>query len=189
MHRKVLIGIVLVLGGCVPSLYPLYNDKDLTFDPALLGQWTQADGKGTWAFTKAGGKEYRLVYTDNEGKQGRFHAHLLKLEGRLFLDLFPNRMDQDQKENYFYRLHMVPAHTFMRVDQIEPTLKMAYLHPQWIKKYLEEHPGAIRYETVENRIVLTAQTKQLQAFVLQHEKEAFHKMEGGMTREAEAKKR
>ena len=147
MNRKTWIGLLLVLGGCVPSLHPLYTDKDLTFDSALLGEWVQDDGKGTWAFTKAGEKEYQLVCTDNEGKQGRFQVHLLKIGERLFLDLFP--MAPDLKENDFYRLHLLPAHTFMLVKQIQPTLQMAFLDPDWTKEYLKEHPEAIRHETIE----------------------------------------
>lgn len=124
MNRRIWIGLLLLLGGCVPSLHPLYTEKDLTFDPALLGQWTEDDGKGTWAFTKAGEKEYRLVFTDNQGKGGGFQAHLLKIEGRLFLDIFPT--DLDLKENDFFRLHLLPAHTFMLVKQVQPSLQMAF---------------------------------------------------------------
>ena len=33
----VLISFLIVLAGCVPSLNPLYTDRDVIFDPALLG--------------------------------------------------------------------------------------------------------------------------------------------------------
>ena len=37
---------VVVLMGCIPSLHPLYTEKDLVFDESLLGEWTLDDGKG-----------------------------------------------------------------------------------------------------------------------------------------------
>jgi len=37
-----IIGIALVASACVPSLHPLYTDKDLIFEPALLGEWVEA---------------------------------------------------------------------------------------------------------------------------------------------------
>jgi hypothetical protein len=187
MGRKVLIGLLLVLGGCVPSLHPLYTDKDLIFDLGLLGEWEWKEdtGKEIWAFTKEGEKEYQLVFTDKEGKQGRFHVHLLKIDDRMFLDLFPQ--NSDLKESDFYKLHLVSPHTFMLVTQIQPTLQMAFFDPDWTKAYLKEHPEAIRHEKVDDQIVLTAQPKELQAFVLQHERDAFHKM-GILTRKASTKK-
>ena len=102
----------------------------------------------------------------------------MKIEGRLFLDLFPmeldsKKTDEDPKENAFYKLHLVPAHTFMLVKQIQPTLRMAFLNPSWAKDYLKAHPDAVRHEKVDHdEIVLTAPTKELQAFVLKHEKDA-----------------
>ncbi len=196
MNRKVLVGLLLVLGGCVPSLHPLYTEKDLIFDPALLGEWTLGkNNKESWTFTKAGEKQYQLVYIDDEGKEGKFCVHLLKIEGRLFLDLFPmeldsKKTDEDPKENAFYKLHLVPAHTFMLVKQIQPTLQMAFLNPSWAKDYLKAHPDAVRHEKVDHdEIVLTAPTKELQAFVLKHEKDAdaFATLDP-MTRKADAKR-
>ena len=187
MSRKIWIGLLLILGGCVSSLHPLYTEKDLIFDPALLGEWTADDGKATWAFTKNGETQYQLVCADDEGKQGRFQVHLLKIEGRLFLDLFPMD-DNDAKDDDFYKLHRVPAHTFMFVKQIQPTLQMAFLDPFQTRDYLKDHPESIRHEKIEHdRIVLTAQPKELQAFVLQHENDLFRKMDP-LKRKASTKK-
>ena len=34
-----MLGLALGLTGCVPSLQPLYTEKDTVFDPALVGVW------------------------------------------------------------------------------------------------------------------------------------------------------
>ena len=37
-----------------------------------------------------------------------------------------------------------------------------------MKEFLEEHPDAVEHILVEDRIVLTASTKELQAFILKY---------------------
>lgn len=169
--------LFFVLLGCVPSIHSLFTEKDLIFESALVGEWASQNAKETWTLTKSGEKEYKLVYADEKGGKGEFVVHLLKVEGRLFLDLFP--VEPDLKENAFYRIHLLPMHTFMRVRQITPTLQVQVLSPDWIKKYLQENPGAIRYEKVDDNIVLTAQPKELQAFLVKHEKTADAWIESG----------
>jgi len=171
------------LCGCVPSLHPLYTEADTNFDPALVGRWSQGDSKDSWTFMKEGEQQYKLVYRDPKGKSGEFKVHLLKASGRLFLDLFPADPDLDEPD--FYKLHVLPAHTFMIVRQIEPTLQMAPLNPQWMKEFLEDHPDAIDHEAVDGRIILTAEPRQLQAFLVKHEKteDAFGEF-SDMTRSA-----
>jgi len=159
--------LALVLVGCVPSLHPLYTEEDLVFDPALVGVWSGEGSTETWAFTKSGEKVYRLVYTDREGKTGPFDAHLLSVDGRLYLDLFP--ADLEIPENDFYKGHLLPVHTFMRVKEIGSSLRMAPLSPEWVDQYLKDHPDAVRHEMVDDRLVLTAGPKELQAFLAAHE--------------------
>jgi len=170
-----IVSVCLTLAGCVPSLNPLYTEKDLTFDPALVGVWSeQDDSQETWAFEKAGEKQYKLVYTD-KGKTGEFEVRLLKLGGTLYLDLFAEGDGlKDSKRNDFYLSHFIPGHTFAKVTQIGPTLRMAFMNPDWLKKLLEKDPKAIGHQLIgEDRIVLTAPTRELQEFVLKHAKEAF----------------
>jgi len=186
--KSVPLGLLIVLAGCVPSLHPLYTKQDLIFDPALVGEWSGKNSNDTWTFTKSGEKEYKLVYTDGEGKTGEFVVHLVKLEGRLFLDLYPQ--EPELKENDFYKMHLLPVHTFMKVQQIEPTLQMAILNPDWIKTFLQEHPDAVRHEKLDqDYIVLTASTKELQSFLIKYgdTKDAFGDL-SDLTRKAKEQK-
>ena len=75
--------------GAFRLLHPLYTDKDLIFDSALLGESTQNDGKGTWVFTKTGEKEYRLVFIDDKGKRGGFGS-LAENREPIILGHFPH---------------------------------------------------------------------------------------------------
>jgi hypothetical protein len=164
------LGLLLGLAGCVPSLHPLYTEEDLIFDPALLGSWAGRDGKGSWEFSKAGEKEYKLVDLDEQGKKGEFSVHLLKVGDQRFLDLFP--LDPELKQNDFYRIHLMPVHTFLRVRQERDSLRVSILNYDWLQKLLKENPGAIKHEVVDDSVLLTAKPKELQAFLLKHEKTA-----------------
>ena len=162
------LALMLFMTGCIQSLHPLYTEPDLIFDPTLIGEWTDKEGKETWAFTKSAEKDYKLEYIDKDGKKGEFDVHLLKVKNRRFLDFFP--ADPDLKQNDFYQAHILPVHTFVQVQQIEPTLQMAMMESDWIKKFLQKNPDAIKHEKVDDTIVLTAQPKELQAFLIKHEK-------------------
>jgi hypothetical protein len=160
-------GLVLLAAaaGCVPSLHPLYTDQDLAFDPALVGIWAD-NSRDTWTFAKQDDKTYKLIYKDKDGKTGEFLAHLVNVSSNLFLDLYP--VDLKLPQNDYYRAHWMPVHTFLRVWGIEPSLRMAAMSPDGIKRLLEAEPDAVRHEQVDGTILLTAAPKELQAFLLTH---------------------
>jgi hypothetical protein len=166
-----------LLGGCLPviSLHPLFTEKDLAFDEKFLGTWVD-DSNDTWQFSDANKPEkaYELIFTDKEGKKGSFVAHLVKLEKRLFLDVFPNQLPSDEKDpnktqwpyNNFF---LIPAHTFIKINAIEPQLKLQLTEDDdKLRELLKDDPNTIENTLVEDRLLLTASTKELQAFVLKY---------------------
>jgi hypothetical protein len=178
---------VTFLAGCVPlsfnlgddwdwrvflplSLHPLYTDKDVIFEPELLGIWSieeEDDSKETWEFSKNGENAYTLVSTDSDGKQGHFVVHLAKIEGLMFLDLYP--AETDLQTDPLHQMLLIPSHMFLLVKQIRPTLKVSIMEPDWLDKLLDEKPDTIRrHETISNLIVLTASTEELQVFLIKH---------------------
>ena len=157
----------LVLSGCVPSLNPLYTEKDLVFDPALVGIWADAENadSDTWTFEKDGAKAYKLVINE-KGDAREFEAHLFKLGTNLFLDFSPSDSLKEVRQE-FIKACLLPAHLFAKVTQIEPALGFAFLDPEWLEKLLKENPQALRHEIIQQeRLVLTASTQELQAFLL-----------------------
>lgn len=166
MKAKKLVFYLLsvLLGGCIPSLHPLYTDKELVFEHRLLGTWSQNDQR--WEF-KEGQKEksYDLTF-DDKGEKGKFTARLVKIDKMLFLDLFPK--EPEIEANDFYKFHLLPVHTFLKIEQIDPVLKMRAMNPDKFKEMIEDKPELIRHEVIEDRIVLTASTKQLQQFMRKH---------------------
>lgn len=166
-----LLGLaLLLLAGCVvTSIYPYYTTKDLTFDPALVGTWsdsgqTNAD-KEMWTFEGVETKAYKLTIRD-AAKTNVFDTHLFTLGHTRFLDVLPT-------ERYEYA---TPAHLLLRVTSLQPQLEMHILNYDWLAKLLDTNPKAIRHILVPNRngaadggqFTLTADTVELQKFIKKH---------------------
>jgi hypothetical protein len=159
------------LTGCITlSVYPYYTAKDVTFDAALLGVWAEPDktnaDRETWTFEKIHDTAYRLTVTEKDEKT-EFDARLFKLKNYTFLDCLPREHSD----------YSTPCHVLLRLDRIQPTLEMRLLDFEWLGKLLEKQPKAIRHTMVveagtkgddEKTFVLTADTAELQKFILKY---------------------
>ncbi len=160
-----LYALIILFAGCVPSLHPLYTDKDLIFEPALLGTWTDGQDQ-TWIFDETKDPNAYDLTILHKNEPGPFIARLLKLGDILFLDLFPG--DPNLETNAIYNIHLLGAHTFWRIDQIEPTLHIRAMDIDTMTKMLEKDPNLLKHEVTDDRLVLTASTEQLQQFMKAH---------------------
>lgn len=184
--------LACLLGGCVPvmSLNSLFTTENLVFEEKLLGTWVNDcnDPKNTWQFNRIGeekpmflspaleknrDKVYKLMVSDNDGEKGLFIACLVKLDKKLFLDVFPGQFpcaeeDIEKSEAQFNTFFFWPVHTFIRIDSIEPQLKMRITDDDKFEELLKAEPNAVKHTIAEDRILLTASTKELQTFVLKY---------------------
>jgi hypothetical protein len=172
--------LAVLLGGCVPilSLHPLFTEKDVVFDEKLLGTWVDDPNspEATWEFKRADTNDnaYRLIFSDKEGKKGMFVAHLVKLKDKLFLDIYPapwEQQDPNKVEWVYNTLFLIPAHTFIKVNSVEPQLKMQLTDDEKMAEFLKADPNAVKFDSLEDgpgKYLLTASTKELQAFVLKY---------------------
>jgi len=163
---KILVafGIALFMTSCVISLHPLFTNKDLVFESALVGTWIDEDGKNAWAFQKLGDNAYELVYTENE-TPAKFKAYLVRLENFLFLDIVPEEPDT---KNDLYKGHLIPAHSFGRISIEGDLLRLATLDGDWLRDMINKKKIKIGHEWLDQTIILTAPTKDLQKFVLKY---------------------
>jgi hypothetical protein len=171
--------LAVLLGSCVPvaSLHPLFDAEDIVFNEKLLGTWEEPnEGDTVWEFKHADGLDrgiaYRLIFSSGkEDKKGLFVAHLVNLKDKLFLDVCPapwEQQDPNKIEWVFNTLFLIPCHTFIKVNSIEPQLKMQLTDDDKMKEILKADPNAIKHEFLDNRPILTGSTKELQAFVLKY---------------------
>ena len=181
--KKIILFLLAgLLGGCVPvmSLHPLYTENDLVFDEKLLGSWVDDSNENMLEFSKSdkSSKTYQVIFTDTEGEgkgNGIFDAHLVKLDGKLFLDVFPNQLpcgdidEPNEQPKWLYNVFFtIPVHTFVRVDSVEPQLKLRLSDDETMKEFLKKETNAVGHEMLEERAVLTAKTKELQKFAVKY---------------------
>jgi len=158
-----------LMAGCVPSLHPICGDDDALFDAGLLGVW-KADGAGkeTLTFLDAGNRHYRVAYVEGNGEHGLFDVRLTRIGGALFLDAYPERADV--AGNGYYRLHLVSAHTFMKVAATNGTMALAPVAAKWLGELLADDPQALRHEALDkDTILMTASTAELRKFLAEYQ--------------------
>jgi hypothetical protein len=187
-HLLLFILIIFLLGnaGCVRSLYPLFTEKDYIFVARLAGTWPDKSGD-TWIFSKQADKSYRLQYYQHEfgggifkegtpGDTGTFDAHLGRLGKNLFLDVFPEQGSTDSHtgkifgniKNDFYNWHFLPMHSIMKVWFENDSLRLSLLDNGWLKKMIDNKSVRISHERLDDQIILTASTEELQQLVTKY---------------------
>jgi hypothetical protein len=172
----VVAAAALLIASCGPALTlnPLFEDSELVFDPALLGGW--GDGQTSMTFERGDGKTYKVTYRDGT-KVSVLVAKLGRLDGRMFLDIYPvdNQDDQSEKEAYAPR---IPMHTVIRVGVDDDQLVLDTLDEDWVKKQADEDGIELDADHVlkaGDGLFVTLSTKDLQDFISNHayDDEAF----------------
>ncbi|MBV6474059.1 MAG: hypothetical protein JPMHGGIA_02361 [Saprospiraceae bacterium] len=165
-----LAAVVLLFGmtGCIPSLNPLYTEKDLVFLPELLGTWTDPKSNEIWTFDKKSKTEYVLTHADSNYR-ANFRAHLVKIGETIFLDLFPVKQDAG---DYLYQMHVFPVHTFSKLTTSKDQVTIAMLDLAWLEEGLDSNELAIEHAKANGTTLLTASTEELQAFMLKYANDA-----------------
>ena len=153
-----LLGIALLLMGCpARSLFPLFVQQELVFNPDLLGTWVDSD-KEEYTFLKSGGGDYDVLVRDKDGSVQLLSAKLGQLGGSWFLDSSPGGKNNDY--------HLLPVHVITRIWLRGDTLKTASLEGNYLKDAIAAGKLTIPHALDGNDILLTASTKELQQLVL-----------------------
>jgi hypothetical protein len=180
--RLILTMLILIIlaVSCIPSLYPLYREKDLIFDERLLGLFNiegdKSDGD-TWEFEKLDwqtegrinndwnqfrtGKTYKMTDIEDE-KKAEFAVHLLKLGKNYYLDFFPVKYNI---ENYMLDMQLMPAHIFGKIEFVNKNIVMHWFDGGFLTDMIDSNKIKISHKMLENSILLTANTEELQKFV------------------------
>jgi len=180
------VAIAALLGGCVPSLHPLYTEADLVTEPAIVGTW-EDENKDVWKFfPQPSKKAYTLVYTSGDDMPAAFDAHLTRIGQNLYMDTRPQPASWDPPKsdpfsNDLWGMHFAPMHLLWRVETKNGGLRLAMLDPERFGKALEEKTVSVAHERLEESgsisgdgtIVLTAPTPELREFVLRSADRVF----------------
>ena len=170
-----ILGLAGIVVSCIPTLYPLYRDKDLLIDNKLEGLFETGENE-YWKirrldpdFEKLTGdwKQYNSGYTyklsvREEDKMEEFALHLLELGDDLYLDFFP--VDYDIRHD-FLDMHLVPAHIFAKAELTDQALILHFFDMEWLEDLIDSRKIKISHVETQDRYLLTAKTEELQKFI------------------------
>lgn len=156
----VIISMTLFFVGCpARSFYPFFTEKNLMFNPGLVGAWMDQNKKETYFFQKAEGKNYYIIVCEEKGDTSYFQAQLGQIGKVWFLDSYPS----EESENF----QLVPTHIISKMWFNGDTLTFASLESDYLQKLIESKKIKIPYTTQKGDIILTSSTEELQQIVLQ----------------------
>lgn len=148
----------LIAGCAVSSVHPYYQPKDVVQDARLVGTWV-ADGDEIWTVREGESGSYKVTTRSGQAQEVGYELHLFRLAGQLFADVMPDERHGE----------LVPPHLLVKIVQLEPTLKISLFSGEWLEKYLEKNPRAVRHVVLgrlgDTRRVLTDDPPQVQRFV------------------------
>lgn len=183
------IALLLVfLTGCLTTLHPIYTEKDIAYDPKLVGTWkTENQGnKGIAVITNLSSesavelpgnissikqKGYLVTYQDEDGATSeRYIAFLARVGKHLYFDYFPADKKGDREIDDFFAAHFVKMHTSYRVEiSNNGSFELSQLDEGYVKKLIDEKKIRISYEKdADDNTVITASTKELQQYILKY---------------------
>ena len=97
----------------------VFSEKDINFDPKLIGQWESAKGQYIDIIEWETGA-YDIVISDEPEECREFKAILYMLDNRCILGLYSG---PPSKKEEAAGLHLIPD-SLMLVEQVEPELKL-----------------------------------------------------------------
>ena len=167
----VILPVLCLLASCIGSLRPLYTDKDLVFDPKMVGDWQDKEGV-TWkiqAYTDAqltlNHKGYMVSYRDKDDS-GRLVGNLVKLNGLFFLDLYPV-MPMEGKNSFLVQ-NFLPVHTYFKVKVSDKEIGLYSFASQKLYELLGENRIRLKHEDMQDYKIITASTQEIQQFVIKY---------------------
>lgn len=115
----------ITLTGCstLVSLNPFVTGEQAVMDPALLGLWTDQEGKDTYRISQDG-TGYSIRYASDSSDVYQFKAHLMVAGDVKLLDLVSANEDAFQ----------IAVDTPVRVWIEGSTLRVAFLQSDWLKE-------------------------------------------------------
>ena len=183
--KKLIIVLVLLstlFTQCVPSLHPLYTESDLITDDRIIGEWSEGGGTDTWNFVRrsaAHPKSYMLIMSQEDGQHFHYDARLVKIGQETYMDFYPKRVSKGKVNNYFpeefNKSAWLKVHLFAKVSVEEDKLNIQFFDDEWIEKMIKERKIRIKHEKINEGVLLTASTSELQQFIQKYanEEKAF----------------
>jgi hypothetical protein len=155
------LAVALFTTACADllSVEPLATDNKTTFDPALLGVWTDVDGSNSVLIYVGEGEKhsYDILWIDTKDQETtRLEARLVDISGQRILDL------TDKSNGVF----SVRGHALACINTLENGLQLQFLDSKWLQEKVQQSK-LLAHSQLEGHPLITGTTAQLQDFVAQ----------------------
>lgn len=153
---------MVVCSSCVPlaSFYPLWDQEHAVVLPGLEGTWIDTDGS-TLKFVRDEAARYTATFSSKDGVS-LYEMHAVALNGRYYMDFFPDEEATDKLFKGAAYPSLIPAHFFARIVLDGDSLQLALLDDDKVEKRSQGGDLIIPLLKRGDEVLLTAETKALQ---------------------------
>jgi len=199
IFRLTLLSLAIPTSAWSQSIHPFYREDEVVFRPDLLGKW-EMEGAVTLEFKDAGNKTYGIELHVDPNSSLYFRARLFCTGKRCFLDgqvsgfKLPDcagagagsdetgtapragqEFQPDQTDIFLNRAHGL---ILVSLSEDLQTLSLSKWQDEWLPKMAELDKLPVAHTKDEmGRIVLTAESEELQSWVEDLPIEAFDRPE------------
>ncbi len=154
------LGGCLLLPGCTSllSLDPIVTASEATFDPALVGVWTEAKDHDMVIIRQSDEKTYAVAFC------GKPSDTPVQFEGLLYKNGDLRIMDLAQKTDNDF---LISGHSFVRIWLDGATLRWTFLDSDALKARVAEHSLVARKLGGGDRMLITAPGSAVRDFLVQ----------------------
>ncbi len=167
--------LLLAIAGCTTSsINPLFTEKDLVEENVGLGNWrVDDDWRSKLTVESLGKKTYRIIAHGEDGAKDAANLWVFKLGNHYFIDM--ERNGNESRKG---------GHEFARIAIIGDKLYLRTFNDYWLTEQCRKFPREIPHRFDGERLILAAETADLQSFVLKFVDDpvAFGKTSGPLTK-------
>jgi len=183
--------LLIFLSSCLTTLHPIFTEKDLAYDPKLIGTWNiEREGNkervtisnlatensvelpGNISHIKQKGYLISYEHEHSENPE-RYIAFLARIGKYLYLDYYPAYKKEDQKIDEIFGAHYVKMHTSYRVEILnDGSFELSQLDGSYVESLIDQKKIRINHEMgAYDNIVITASTSELQKYLIKYSDE------------------
>jgi hypothetical protein len=186
--------MVAALSGCLSTLHPLFTEKDVVYDPRLVGTWIAGNGddpshlengsidtavfeQGSAAsfielpdaLRRLAPRAYVVTYKKGQ-KTTKYHAFLCHIGKDYFLDYYPAATPRQKTYDAFYKSHFTKMHSFYRIRfSGNNRFEIELFDDGYLTDLIKQKQIRIQHEVrFDGSYLITAPTEELQQYVMKY---------------------
>ena len=183
--------LLIFLSSCLTTLHPIFTEKDLAYDPKLIGTWNiEREGNKETVIISSLATEnslelpgnisdikekgYLISYQHEHSENPeRYIAFLARIGKYLYFDYYPAYKKEEQYIDEFFGANLVKIHTSYRVQILnDGSFELSQLDGSYVNNLIDQKKIRISHETgADDNIVITASTSELQKYLIKYSDE------------------